>query len=203
MVIGLLFSPRASQSWLALLPSPSMSNWHVDVGPLLRYDTVDPRGIYHAFVLLVTQHTAATMPRVAPVLQYVPMADQKPTGPPMQTRGLQLWVYADETNRAHVFWRFKIEIQMLRVPQSVAYTIVGATDLVDFHVPAYHQNFRWATYSCSGFSASVKPDEFNGADPMWNDLLIEHAHNPFHLLVGGGDQSTYLHAHPSLQRPGR
>ncbi|WFD17809.1 hypothetical protein MCAP1_000018 [Malassezia caprae] len=164
-----------------------MSNWQVDVGPLLRYDTVDPRGVYHAFVLLVTQHTAATMPRAPPVLQYVPLADQKPAGPPMQTRGLQLWVYADEANRAHIFWRFKIEIQMLRVPQSVAYTIVGATDLVDFHVPAYHQNFRWATYSCSGFSASVKPDDFNGADPMWNDLLIEHAKNPFHVLVAKQD----------------
>ncbi|WFD25813.1 hypothetical protein MNAN1_000779 [Malassezia nana] len=165
-----------------------MANWQVDVGPLLRYDTVDAYGVYHAFVLLITQHTAATMPRAPPLLQYVPMAEQKPTGPPMQTRGLRLWVYNDDANRAHIFWRFKIEVKMLRVPQSVAYTIVDATDLVDFHIPAYHQNFRWASYSCAGFSASVKQDEFHGPDPMWNDLLIEHAKNPFHVLVGGGDQ---------------
>ena len=47
---------------------------------------------------------------------------------------------------------------------------------------------------CNGFSAGVNQDEFRGPgyksgyDPMWFDLLREHARAPFHVLVGGGDQ---------------
>ncbi len=47
---------------------------------------------------------------------------------------------------------------------------------------------------CNGFSAGVDPDDFRGPgfqtgyDPVWVDLLAKHAEQPFHLLVGGGDQ---------------
>jgi hypothetical protein len=40
----------------------------------------------------------------------------------------------------------------------------------------------------------VNPDDFRGPgfqtgyDPVWVDLLTKHAEQPFHLLVGGGDQ---------------
>lgn len=47
---------------------------------------------------------------------------------------------------------------------------------------------------CNGFSAGVNPDDFRGPgfksgyDPVWMDLLAKHAEQPFHALVGGGDQ---------------
>jgi hypothetical protein len=47
---------------------------------------------------------------------------------------------------------------------------------------------------CNGFSAGVNPDDFRGPgfksgyDPVWMDLLAKHAEEPFHVLVGGGDQ---------------
>ena len=47
---------------------------------------------------------------------------------------------------------------------------------------------------CNGFSAGVNPDDFRGPgfqsgfDPVWVDLLQKHAAEPFHVLVGGGDQ---------------
>ena len=47
---------------------------------------------------------------------------------------------------------------------------------------------------CNGFSAGVNPDDFRGPgfqtgyDPVWVDLLAKHAEQPFHMLVGGGDQ---------------
>lgn len=47
---------------------------------------------------------------------------------------------------------------------------------------------------CNGFSAGVNPDDFRGPgfrsgyDPLWTDLLSKHAEQPFHALVGGGDQ---------------
>ena len=40
----------------------------------------------------------------------------------------------------------------------------------------------------------MNPDDFRGPgfqtgyDPVWVDLLAKHAEQPFHLLVGGGDQ---------------
>jgi hypothetical protein len=40
----------------------------------------------------------------------------------------------------------------------------------------------------------VNPDDFRGPgfqtgyDPVWVDLLAKHAQQPFHLLIGGGDQ---------------
>jgi hypothetical protein len=40
----------------------------------------------------------------------------------------------------------------------------------------------------------VNPDAFRGLgfqtgyDPVWVDLLAKHAEQPFHLLIGGGDQ---------------
>jgi len=168
-----------------------MSAWKVDVGPLLRYDTVDNQGVYHAFALLVTQHPAGSVPANPPILQYVTTANQQPTGPPLQTKGLLLWVYNDQARKSHAFWRFKFEVRMLKVPQQVAYIIPGASELLDFFVPAHHQNFRWSVYSCSGFSANVDQEEYGGMDPMWNDMLREHANNPFHVMIGGGDQSAY------------
>jgi hypothetical protein len=47
---------------------------------------------------------------------------------------------------------------------------------------------------CNGFCDGVNPDEFRGQgfqsgyDPVWVDLLAKHTEQPFHLLVGGGDQ---------------
>jgi len=49
-------------------------------------------------------------------------------------------------------------------------------------------------FKCNGFSAGINPDTFRGPgfksgyDPMWVDLLQKHAQEPFHVLVGGGDQ---------------
>ena len=40
----------------------------------------------------------------------------------------------------------------------------------------------------------MNPDDFRGPgfqtgyDPVWVDLLAKHAEQPFHVLVGGGDQ---------------
>ena len=47
---------------------------------------------------------------------------------------------------------------------------------------------------CNGFSAGVNPDDFRGPgfqsgyDPCWTDLLTQHVEQPFHALIGGGDQ---------------
>ncbi|KAJ7273561.1 hypothetical protein B0H12DRAFT_1089992 [Mycena haematopus] len=104
----------------------------------------------------------------------------------------EIWVYAGHTGTS-TFWRFTIEIPLRPTSMEISYSINNGQSLV-FHVPGLTQNMRWATYSCNGFSAGVNPDDFRGPgynsgyDPVWVDLLSKHAEEPFHVLVGGGDQ---------------
>lgn len=114
-------------------------------------------------------------------------------------------------SRTFTFWRFPIQIQLGSAELCIKYSINKSIQL-SFYVPAVNQNMRWAAHSvratsvmndlaisefrlkCNGFSAGVNQDEFRGPgyksgyDPMWFDLLREHARAPFHVLVGGGDQ---------------
>jgi hypothetical protein len=94
--------------------------------------------------------------------------------------------------------------------QTVTYSINHGQQL-EYVVPGRNQNMRWASYSvrafprnlrsficrhtqCNGFSAGVNHDDFRGPgfrsgyDPCWTDLLAKHAEEPFHALIGGGDQ---------------
>ncbi|KAJ7738523.1 hypothetical protein DFH07DRAFT_84470 [Mycena maculata] len=104
----------------------------------------------------------------------------------------EIWVYAGHTGTS-TFWRFSIEIPLGPTEMAISYSINKGQPMV-FHVPGKDQNMRWATYSCNGFSAGVNPDDFRGPgfntgyDPVWTDLLAKHAEEPFHALVGGGDQ---------------
>ena len=43
-------------------------------------------------------------------------------------------------------------------------------------------------YSCNGFSHDINPNKFSGPDPMWRDVLNTHQTQPFHVMLGGGDQ---------------
>ncbi|KAF8447483.1 hypothetical protein L210DRAFT_849761 [Boletus edulis BED1] len=106
--------------------------------------------------------------------------------------GQEIYVYAGNGG-TFTFWRFPIHIQLGSVELCIKYSINKSVQL-SFFVPALKQNMRWATYSCNGFSAGVNQEEFKGPgyksgyDPMWFDLLRDHAKEPFHVLVGGGDQ---------------
>ncbi|EPQ58419.1 hypothetical protein GLOTRDRAFT_36442 [Gloeophyllum trabeum ATCC 11539] len=102
---------------------------------------------------------------------------------------VDLW----DTDRTFTFWRFLIQIPLGPHEMRIKYYINNGQEM-DFWVPGIGQNMRWATYSCNGFSAGVNPDNFRGPgfqsgyDPVWVDLLSKHQEEPFHALVGGGDQ---------------
>lgn len=114
----------------------------------------------------------------------------------------------------YTFWRFLLNIPLADSEMKVQYSINGGPEM-DFFVPGHHQTMRLAAYSvsacrrschctlsfltksstqCNGFSANVNSDDFRGPgfqsgyDPVWVDLLAKHAEQPYHLLVGGGDQ---------------
>ncbi|CEH17527.1 hypothetical protein CBOM_03941 [Ceraceosorus bombacis] len=122
---------------------------------------------------------------------------------------------------SYSFWRFKIEIPLAEVEQAVTYSVDGVphaesdvpavtdTNSHTFYVPGKFQNFRWAAHSCNGFSSGCDPSDwappdakdeapFNGANPLWDDVLAHHQKNVFHTVVGGGDQ---LYADKLMNEP--
>lgn len=122
-------------------------------------------------------------------------ANREPLGPNAivkEAKGQDIYVYIGVSG-TYTFWRFMVQIPLGPNEMRIRYRVNGGQDL-QFYVPARHQNMRWAAYSCNGFSAGVNPNDFcgpgfrSGYDPVWIDLLEKHAEQPFHALVGGGDQ---------------
>ncbi|KFY47026.1 hypothetical protein V494_00201 [Pseudogymnoascus sp. VKM F-4513 (FW-928)] len=89
--------------------------------------------------------------------------------------------------RGVTFWRFNIEVELTDKQQRIAYKINGGP-ATGFWVPAVGQSMNMMFHSCNGFSMSVNSDEFSGPDPMWRDVLNTHQTQPFHAMIGGGDQ---------------
>lgn len=99
--------------------------------------------------------------------------------------------------RGVTFWRFIIEVELGDRQTRIAYRINQGPS-VAFWVPARGETMNIMFHSCNGFSLSVNPDEFCGPDPLWRDVLREHQKRPFHVMLGGGDQSMFC-----LKNPGR
>lgn len=85
------------------------------------------------------------------------------------------------------FWRFIIEVELGQQQARIAYRI-NRGPAMTFWVPAKGESMNIMFHSCNGFSLNVNPDQFNGPDPLWRDVLNAHQIRPFHVMVGGGDQ---------------
>jgi hypothetical protein len=85
------------------------------------------------------------------------------------------------------FWRFNIEIELRDKQQRIAYRI-NRGPATGFWVPARDQAMNIMFHSCNGFSHNVDPNQFCGPDPLWRDVLNTHQTQPFHVMIGGGDQ---------------
>lgn len=95
--------------------------------------------------------------------------------------------------RGVTFWRFIIEVELSDQQTRIAYRINHGPSIA-FWVPARGETMNIMFHSCNGFSLSVNPDDFCGPDPLWRDVLREHQKKPFHVMLGGGDQSMLLEA---------
>jgi len=111
-----------------------------------------------------------------------PVIDGEKLGKSVAVEGFRL--YAE---RGVTFWRFNIEAELTGKQQRIAYRINQGPP-TGFWVPAKGQSMNIMFHSCNGFSLSVNPDDFSGPDPMWRDVLNTHQTQPFHVMVGGGDQ---------------
>ena len=93
------------------------------------------------------------------------------------------------------FWRFDLVLRCGRQERQILYWVQLHPDYKaeeyswNFFIPGGWDPWRWASYSCSGFSLSVDQAEWGGPDqPLWKDLMVQHTRKPLHALVGGGDQ---------------
>ena len=189
-----------------------MTTLNVKTGPMLRYDSVDlGQSIYHAYAMIVTEDATSDY-SINPTLQ---LKWQSATAVSAATADASALVSADDSNKqseavklyqyhgvegSFTFWRFKIEIPMADHELAVHYSIDGEahpdskSEAIKgltghtFFVPAKTQNFRWAGHSCNGFSSGVDETQFNGPNPLWDDMLKAHADKPYHAVIGGGDQ---------------
>ncbi|KAF2869546.1 hypothetical protein BDV95DRAFT_547996 [Massariosphaeria phaeospora] len=89
--------------------------------------------------------------------------------------------------RGVTFWRFNLEIALGTSQTRIAYRI-NHGPAIGFWVPASGETMNIMFHSCNGFSLSVDSKEFCGPDPMWRDVLNNHQTQPFHVMIGGGDQ---------------
>ena len=111
----------------------------------------------------------------------VPLDGEK-IGKYKDVRGFKL-----HAERGYTFWRFNIEVELRDQQQRIAYRINRGPS-TGFWVPAKGHAMNMMFHSCNGFSLSVTSDEFSGPDPMWRDVLNTHQSQPFHVMIGGGDQ---------------
>ncbi|ORY55436.1 uncharacterized protein BCR38DRAFT_356855 [Pseudomassariella vexata] len=111
----------------------------------------------------------------------------------IQVDGEKLGKYKDvrgfrlHAERGCTFWRFNVEVELTDQQQRIAYRINRGPS-TGFWVPARGQAMNVMFHTCNGFSLSVDSDELSGPDPMWRDVLNTHQTQPFHVMIGGGDQ---------------
>lgn len=93
------------------------------------------------------------------------------------------------------FWRYEIDVPFLAQETAWEYGIqklrTAEKQPLDtrkrFAVPSKHESMRIMFHSCNGFSVGTDVDAWAGP-ALWNDVLRVHEQQPFHVMIGGGDQ---------------
>jgi hypothetical protein len=111
-----------------------------------------------------------------------PQYDGERAGKYKEIRGFRL-----HAEHGATFWKFNIEIELREKQQRVAYRI-NRGPATGFWVPGRDQAMNIMFHSCNGFTLGVDSHKFSGPDPMWRDVLNTHQTQPFHVMLGGGDQ---------------
>ena len=99
------------------------------------------------------------------------------------------------------FFRYEIEVPFQEQESEWHYSIdhiVAATGQFALHennqnkpmrffIPSKHESMRIMFHSCNGFSVGTDMKVWHGPS-LWNDVLRVHEQQPFHVMIGGGDQ---------------
>ncbi|CAO3568087.1 unnamed protein product [Mortierella alpina] len=158
-------------------PSAHTATFGFQCGPLLRYQNVDiHQGHWLGSVMMVSKPEAHGQP--APVLTW---SDGR-------SHPQQVTAQAIDGYKQSIFWRFGLVIpQDPQGTKKITYSINGGPNYW-FFVAGRSESFRWMFYSCNGFSSATDSVAIGGANPLWNDALAKHTENPYHVMIGGGDQ---------------
>ena len=94
------------------------------------------------------------------------------------------------------FWRYEIDLPFQERESVWEYLIPNMRSMSGqinlgkprrFYVPSKHESMRIMFHSCNGFSVGTDEDAWSGP-AVWNDVLRMHDEQPFHVMIGGGDQ---------------
>ncbi|KIW03357.1 uncharacterized protein PV09_05565 [Verruconis gallopava] len=154
-------------------------------GPLINYRRQTADTTWHGSVLLVTKPTS---PQPVSHIECVDMVGDGPFpgGPPVTSPpAVKLYEDPDKT-----FWRFSLDIPIQTYEARWQYALASPSGVQitrTFVVPSKSQSMRIMFHSCNGFSVGTDVDAWNGP-ALWNDVLRMHEQQPFHVMIGGGDQ---------------
>ncbi|PIA17252.1 hypothetical protein COEREDRAFT_41337 [Coemansia reversa NRRL 1564] len=97
-----------------------------------------------------------------------------------------------DTYKQTAFYRMDIEVQLdVSCEKCIEYRINNTGPTYNFTVPGQTTPWRFAFWSCNGWSLSVSDKEkalLGGDNVVWDDLLEKHRQVPFHVQFCGGDQ---------------
>ena len=170
----------------------------VDVlcGPLLNYRRMSGehtnKPSWHGSVLIVTSPGA--VPRSLHVRSLGPVNSTGAPGASKSGSFPPTRLYEDAQK---AFWQYSVEVPFEEQETTWEYTIADlraavpdrttATKPMRFVVPSKHESMRIMFHSCNGFSIGTDVAAWNGP-ALWNDVLRIHEKQPFHVMIGGGDQ---------------
>ncbi|TPX53699.1 hypothetical protein PhCBS80983_g06225 [Powellomyces hirtus] len=146
------------------------------VGPLLRFHDINTdRREWTGSVLIV----ARERPSQTPVCAYGDGHSQ-----PQNAPVTELTTFGD-----NVFYRFDLVVPMTQGTDKAITYIINGGHRYTFYVPPLGVDCRVMGMSCNGFSSDVTdPEAEGGITPLWKDVMRRHKENPFHVMLGGGDQ---------------
>ena len=96
------------------------------------------------------------------------------------------------------FFNYEIDVPFQEQESVWEYTIPSMVEAGGLHkgnpdkptrfvVPSKHESFRIMFHSCNGFSVGTDMEFWKGPS-LWNDVMRVHLQQPFHVMIGGGDQ---------------
>ncbi|KAG7889491.1 hypothetical protein KL936_003065 [Ogataea polymorpha] len=170
-------------------PDKTVGNPAVQVacGPNLRFLGCLENGQtnYRGTILLVLRDTPETE-RIEPSIEYYIGPATTSTGSLQLSKGeFPGTLFHQEQGLS--FWRFSMELQLQEYEQKIKYSLNGEyNENFQFYLPSVEQSMNVMSYSCNGFSLSVKTADFKSS--LWYDVMRKHSELPYHVMVGGGDQ---------------
>ncbi|KAL1889402.1 hypothetical protein Cpir12675_005802 [Ceratocystis pirilliformis] len=170
-------------------PLESQDPTQVLCGPMINYHGMADNGCWLGSVLVVTCGGGATVGN-APRLALTAVMPPRTAGPQMPEM-LGTCLYSDPRC---TFWQFSLEVPLLEVAARWRYEMPelhakGSKKLParEFYVPAATECMRSMFFSCNGFSIGTDEQAWSGI-ALWNDVMRRHKQEPFHVMIGGGDQ---------------